>query len=145
MYMWMLSVVLTSLLSPAHAVLHSFGNCLPENIQNSDPLQLQFIPSNVSVVLDSRPLYTLNVTVYGNVSGLADTTAPYPPPDDTGWGDPNNTVGKIEDVSLSNNKFSTLVTKIDVLTFSPYDEPSRFCESVVQGECPLGPAFNANS
>lgn len=139
-------MVLISFVLPAHAVFHSFDNCLPESTQDSNPLQLQFIPSNVSVVLDSLdPLNPLNITVYGNVSGLADTSAPYPPPDDPGWDDPNNVVGKIKDISLSNNKFSTLVTKINVLTFTPYDHASRFCESVVQGECPLGPAFYANS
>lgn len=142
----MLAMVFVFLVSPAHAVLHSFENCMPESTQNSIPLQLQFVPSNVSVVFDSAdPLHALNITVYGNVSGLADTSSPYPPPDDPGWADPENSVGKIKNVSNSNNKFSTLVTKVNVLNFSPYNHASKFCESVVQGECPLGPVFDANS
>ena len=128
----LLLLLLLTFLSPARAVWHSFDNCMDENTQRSDPLQLQFIPSNVSVVFDSLdPLHPLNITVYGNVSGLADTSASYPSPNDPGWADPNVTVGKIADVSPSNNKFSTLVTEIDVLNFSPYSHPSRFCESVV--------------
>ena len=143
---WMLLLLLVTFSSPVHAVWHNFDNCMPENIQQSDPLQLQFVPSNVSVVFDSAdPLHALNITVYGNVSGLADTSRPYPSPNDSGWTDPNNTVGKIPDISVSNNKFSTLVTEINVLNFSPYNQPSRFCESVVQGECPLAPVFDANS
>lgn len=139
LWIWLL---LLSVATPAHAVFHSFDNCLKENIQNSTPLQLQFVPLNVSVVFDSGdPLHTLNITVYGNVSGTADQRLSYPPPDDPQWTDPNSTVGKIEDLSKSNNKYSTLLTNLDVLSFSPYTDASRFCHSVTQGECPLAPVF----
>jgi len=29
-------------------------------------------------------------------------------------------------------------------SFIPYSEPTRFCDSVNQGECPLGPQFDGN-
>lgn len=131
-----------SLVAPSLAVFHKFDNCLEKSTQNSSPLQLQFIPSNVSVNFDSvDPLHTLNITVYGNVSGTADQSSSYPAPDDPQWNDPNSTVGKIVDLSKSNNKYSTLATNVKVLNFAPYSHPSRFCDDLVQGHCPLGPVF----
>lgn len=142
---WILIMVLMLLVSPTHAVFHDFDNCLPESIVSSHPLLLQFVPLRVSVAFNSDdPPHGLSITVYGNVSGTTDPGTPYPPPDAPQWSDPNSTFGKIEDLSRSNNKYSTLLTKIDVLSYSPYSHASRFCKSVVQGHCPLAPVFDAD-
>ena len=139
--LWLVVVVV----SPVDAVLVDFQNCLSQSVIQSSPLQLQFIPLDVSVSFDPQsPLHLLNVTVYGNVSGTADRRSTYPLPDDPQWINPNETVGKITDLDTSNNKFSTLLTSVDVVSFSPYRDASRFCDSV-QGDCPLVPAFYANA
>lgn len=53
------------------------------------------------------------------------------------------TVGKIVNVSPSNNKYSTLFQEFDVLTYTAYNAPaSEFCQSVVNGSCPLAPSFS---
>jgi hypothetical protein len=86
------------------------------------------------------------VTVYGNVSGTADgQRADYPSADSQQWTNPNFTVGKILDLSVSNNRYSTLLASFNVLNFAPYHKPLRFCTQLGQGECPLGPVFNANA
>lgn len=134
------------MLPSASAVFVEFDNCLEESIIRSN--QLQFVPMNVSVSFDpDNDPHPLNITVYGNVSGIApqDQSSPYPAPDDPQWTNTSDTVGKIEDLSKSNNKYSTLFSKFDVLSFTPYNEASRFCNSVIQGECPLGPVFYANA
>jgi DNA-binding transcriptional regulator PaaX len=133
------------MVSPAAAAYLNFQNCLSKTIIDSNPLQLQFVPLNATVTFNpSDTLHTLNVTVYGNVSGLA-TDVTYPAPDDPQWTNPNDTVGKIIDLSKSNNKYTTLFTNLNVLSFTPYQNPSRFCTSVTQGECPLAPVFYANA
>lgn len=140
-----LLLFLISLVSPVAGALVKFQNCLEKTIIDSNPLQLQFVPLNTSVVYDTTStLHTLNVTVYGNVSGLT-TDEAYPAPDDPQWSNPNDTLGKIIDLSQSNNKYTTLFTKLNVLSFTPYDNASRFCTSVTQGQCPLGPVFYANA
>lgn len=140
-----LLLLLISMVSPAAAAYLNFQNCLSKTIIDSNPLQLQFVPLNATVTFNpSDTLHTLNVTVYGNVSGLA-TDVTYPAPDDPQWTNPNDTVGKIIDLSKSNNKYTTLFTNLNVLSFTPYQNPSRFCTSVTQGECPLAPVFYANA
>ncbi|KIW30770.1 uncharacterized protein PV07_02472 [Cladophialophora immunda] len=124
-----------------------FRNCLDSNIVNSNPRILQFDPFNVSAVFNSSSTsdrHHLNITVYGNVTGKA-TEQPYPPPDDPSWENPNDTFGKIPDLSESNNKYTTLFTRVNFLGYTPWNaDPSRFCESVIHGECPLAPAFYVN-
>ncbi|KAJ5175643.1 uncharacterized protein N7482_001520 [Penicillium canariense] len=130
--------------SPATAALLTFDNCLSKTILESNPPQLQYIPLDVAVTFNlSNPLQPLNVTVYGNVSGTADgSTAPAWT--DSSWTNQSSTEGKIVDLSSSNNKYSTLITSFDVLGFSAFSNASRFCQSLSQGECPLGPVFNYN-
>lgn len=144
-WLWMLVVVVLLLVSPVRAVLLDFDNCLDESIVNSSPLQLQFVPLDVDVTFDLvDPLHPLNITVYGNVSGTADQSSSYPSPDDPLWLDPTNSVGKIEDLDVDNNKYSTLLKSVEVVSFTPYSDAARFCDSVTQGDCPLGPVFYAN-
>lgn len=140
---FILLLLLISILSPADAAFINFDNCLEDNIIHSN--QLQFVPMflYVNYTLSAGP-NPLNITVYGNVTGLA-SQEPYPPPDSPQWSNPNDTVGKITDLSEPNNRYSTLFTSLNVLSFRPYYNASRFCLSVTQGECPLGPVFYANA
>lgn len=132
--------------SSASAAFINFENCLDPNVVNSNPLQLQFIPLQFWAAFNTTdPGHNLNVTVYGNVSGKA-TQQPYPAPNDPQWSNPTETLGKIVNLSIPNNKYSTLFAKFNVLSYTPYDaSPSRFCGATVHGECPLGPVFYANS
>ncbi|KAE8148074.1 hypothetical protein BDV25DRAFT_22934 [Aspergillus avenaceus] len=144
--MWLLMLLLAFLVNPASAARLNFDNCLPAPTIASDPKKLQFVPLDVSVVFDMKnPLHNLNITVYGNVSGTADQSKTYPSPSDPQWTDSNATVGKIVDLDTGNNKYSTLITSVDVVSFSPYSGAARFCNSLTQGDCPLGPVFNANA
>ncbi|PGH06297.1 hypothetical protein GX51_02494 [Blastomyces parvus] len=129
----------------ANAAFINFENCLPQSTIHSKPLQLQFKPFYVWVEMDSASeAKNLNVTVYGNVTGMS-TQEPYPPPDSPRWSNPNDTVGKIVDVDVENNMLSTLFTRFEVLSYSPYvAKAARFCDSLIQGECPLGPVFYSN-
>jgi hypothetical protein len=140
-----LPLLLASAVSFANAAFIPFKNCLDDSIINSDPLRLQFVPLLVSAALDSSSeTPNVTITVYGNVTGLA-TPGPYPPPDDPQWSDPNSTVGKIVYVDEENQKFTTLFARLNLLSFTPHARPAiAFCDSVTQGECPLGPVFNAN-
>ncbi|KAI9372110.1 hypothetical protein BJX61DRAFT_508448 [Aspergillus egyptiacus] len=138
---WAVVVILT-LLSSAYAALLEFENCLDTAVLDSDPKRLQFVPLDVAVTFNlSDPLYPLNVTVYGNVTGTADQSDDYPAPNDPQWTDTNATVGKIIDLDVANNNYSTLISSIEVVSFTPYSHASRFCDSVTQGDCPLGPVF----
>ncbi|GAB7350179.1 hypothetical protein MBLNU459_g0842t1 [Dothideomycetes sp. NU459] len=132
--------------APSLAVFINFDNCLTESIINSKPLQLQFVPLFVDAVFNtSAPSHNLNITFYGNVTGQA-TQGTYPPPSDPSWSDSNDTFGKIVDVSPTNNRYSTLFQRFQVLTYDAYSAPAiRFCESTVDGQCPLGPSFYANA
>ncbi|KAJ5528470.1 hypothetical protein N7527_001863 [Penicillium freii] len=142
---WIALLCLVSFASPAAAVLLDFENCLSKTILESDPLQLQFVPTNVSVKFNlTNPLHPLAITVYGNVSGTTSRTANYPAPESPVWRDSNWTDGKIEDVYSTNNKYSTLMTDLNVLSFTAFDNASRFRDSVTQGTLPLGPVFNYN-
>jgi hypothetical protein len=84
------------------------------------------------------------MTVYGNVSGQAQL-GPYPPPTSENWSDPNGTFGKIVNLDASNNKFTTVFWNNKVLTYSAWSSPpDEFCRSIINGTCPLGPAFPEN-
>ncbi|RDW61185.1 uncharacterized protein DSM5745_10683 [Aspergillus mulundensis] len=138
-------VVMLAVLSFASAASLEFENCLDTTILDSNPRQLQFVPLDVAVTLNmTNSLYPLDVIVYGNVSGTANRSADYPAPNDAQWDNPNSTFGKIIDLDVDNNNYSTLIASIQVASFTPYSEASRFCDSVTQGDCPLGPVFYKN-
>ncbi|RMZ87062.1 hypothetical protein DV736_g5710, partial [Chaetothyriales sp. CBS 134916] len=132
-------------LGPAGAAYIEFRNCLDSGIVNSQPRLLQFVPLNVSARFDqSSDNHNLNVTVWGNVTGQA-TEQEYPGPNAASWSDPNSTFGKIVDLSVDNNKYTTLFADFSVLSYNPYvAQPARFCASLVSGECPLAPSFYVN-
>lgn len=143
---WITLVCLVlSWISPAAAVLLDFENCLDKAVLDSDPLRLQYVPLDVAVRSNlSDPLRPLNVTIYGNVSGTIDGSSDYPSMYDPSWNNTNSTTGKIVNLSTSNNIYTTLLTTFNVLSFTPWSTPSQFCNSVIQGECPLGPVFYYN-
>lgn len=138
-------VVFLSWIFPTHATLVDFDNCLPDSIVDSEPPQLQFTPLHVDASFDIEgTVHPLSVTVYGNVSGTADKS-PAPSADDPQWADPDSSLGKILDLNETNNKYTTLLTDLQILSFEAYSNAERFCPSVTQGSCPLGPLFYTNA
>ena len=130
-----------------NAAFVEFQNCLSSNIVNSKPPMklLQFMPLDATATFDlTSETHNLSLTIYGNVTGKA-TLEDYPAPDDPSWSNPNETFGKIPDVSVSNNKFTTLFSRFNVLSYTPWQaSPARFCDALIHGDCPLGPAFYVN-
>lgn len=139
------TLLLALLLRLTNAAFINFENCLDPNIVNSSPLQLQLIPLYFDAKFNTKNAsHNLNITIYGNVSGQA-TNGTYPVWNDPAWLDDSDTYGKIVDVSPTNNKYSTLFQRFQVLTYDAYDAPaSRFCESTVNDSCPLIPSFNGS-
>jgi len=70
-------LILSLLTTHASATLiTSFMNCLPEDVQQS-PTHLQFHPLAVDAIFDVSIFpYTLNITVYGNVTGRSSANPP---------------------------------------------------------------------
>ncbi|PSN64958.1 hypothetical protein BS50DRAFT_555225 [Corynespora cassiicola Philippines] len=138
---------LAALLPVSNAVFVTFDNCLSRGYRFAqDPPRLQFYPVYVWAAFDtSSPSHNLNITIYGNVSGQA-SSGNYPSSDNAEyWNDPNQTLGKIVDVSRSNNKYTTLFQSFRMLTYSAYTAPAApFCRSTVNTSCPISPAFDAN-
>lgn len=137
--------VLAFLANSASAAFLEFNNCLEPGILN-DPSQLQFVPLFFEVIYDTSPgPNPLNITIYGNVTGAAQgQTAP--PAGSSQWDNSSDTAGKIVNIvdDDGNLTYTTLFTTIDLLSFTPYDQASQFCQNVVQGSCPLGPVFDVN-
>ena len=145
-YMGKLVMTMLLLLHTSSAVYIDFENCLSPVIINSasepQPL-LQFQPEYVWASFNSTaPSHTLNITVYGNITGIA-TNESIPPSTDPQWNNPNETLGKILEEDPDNNKLSTFFARFNVLKYTPYQaEPSSFCDNTVHQQCPLIPAFD---
>ena len=144
-----LQVFLLSILALAGtssgAFISTFDNCLSPNTINSQ--LLKFTPLWVWASFNtSSSSYGLNVTIYGNVSGIA-TQQSLPNWDDPQWNNPNDTLGKIVDVSKSTNLATTLEAQFNVLDYTPYDAPlARFCNTTLpQTKCPISPSFKPNA
>lgn len=142
---WILLAVLALFLPVTQAVFINFENCLSDNYRLAQPRRLQFSPRHVWASFNTTaPSHNLNITIYGNVSGQL-TGGAYPPPDDPEWKNPNSTFGKIIDLYRNTNLVTTLFTNHRVLTYQAHtDEPSRFCDSVINSQCPLAPAFDVD-
>lgn len=133
------------------AVLVPFSNCLEHSYVYPDPgniLQLQWAPLFLDAVYETEdPGHNLLLTVWGNVTGRIGTQE-LPPANDSSWSDPDGVPwGKIRDQPEPNlpdgeRKATTLYSKVDVLTYDPYTLYSNFCDSILNGTCPLGPVFN---
>jgi hypothetical protein len=139
----MLFVLALLRLPTANAVFVKFENCLNQGILNSaSPQQLQFVPYFMDAHFTEDGLHTLNLTVYGNVSGQAETGV-YPPQNSSRWKDPHDNFGKIVDAT---DNFTTLFSTARVLSYTPYNaRPSRLCGATVNGTCPWGPLFDGNA
>ena len=139
-------IILCSMASSTMAAFVPYVNCLGENYINSNPKELQFQPFLVDAVFDAtNQSHNLHITIYGNVSGKATNETLPSPHNISYWENDNETVGKITDLSPTNDKYSTLLATFNVLSYTPYSAPeSRFCESLTQGHCPLAPVFWEN-
>lgn len=134
------------------AVRISFDNCLGDNYiyTNIAPekVQLQFVPLVADAVFEADgENHNLLVTVWGNVTGrVGDSTIP--PYGDPEWDDPGSQAalnGKIQNTieqGLSSYNATTLHSTVDVLNYRPYSHDAYFCQSLLNGSCPLGPVFN---
>ncbi|WPH00877.1 Hypothetical protein R9X50_00370800 [Acrodontium crateriforme] len=125
----------------------NFQNCLDTGILNSaNPQQLQFVPLFVDARFDAKnPTHNLNLTVYGNVTGQQ-REGTYPPANSSDWTNNSIDFGKITNAGDGNTLLSTLLTDFKVLGWDAYNaKPARFCGSVINGSCPLGPLFYANA
>ncbi|QDS70542.1 hypothetical protein FKW77_010377 [Venturia effusa] len=140
----LLLVLLSVFTTPAvNAAFITFDNCLNPNILNSSPKQLQFVPLFVNAVFNpTDKKHTLNITVYGNVTGQAQD-GPYPPR--TALDFKNDTKGLFSIVDAPDN-YTTLFTNIDVLSYEAYNAaPARFCNTTLGGGCPWIPLWDANA
>ena len=131
------------ILQPSSAAFIGFDNCLsPDMINSNNPHQLQFEPRFVWAAFNSTAAsHNVNVTVYGNVTGIA-TKEPIPPPNDPQWKDVNETKGKIPNYAGQGDqrKFTTFQTQFRVLDYTPYDPPVvRFCNTSTLTPCPVAP------
>lgn len=140
-------ILLASLIPTTNATFINFQNCLDSGYRDADnPVRLQFVPLFVDArYIDSKPdTYTLNITVYGNVTGQA-VQGPYPSPYDRTWSDDNNPFGKLVNFTSGSN-LTTLAASADVLSYTPWPrQVSAFCDATVNDSCPIGPAFFKNA
>jgi hypothetical protein len=133
------------LLRPVAAAAVAFENCLSDSYINNVPTPLQWVPQWVDAVFNvTDPKHTLQVTMWGNVTGSF-TNVTLPPPGSPDWTNPKKTDGKIMDEPEPNApdpKLTTLHSKVDVLTYEPWSLNTNFCNtSLVNGSCPLAPVF----
>lgn len=105
---------------PAQAARITFDNCLPTNYKEHEPRRLQFEPLYVDAVFDTEnESHGLRVTAWGNVTGGKIERQPNPKSD--------------------NPKATTLIRRVNVLTYEPYRNLSDFCGDALKNlECPLG-------
>src|SRR5438045_3490621 len=140
----LIASLLTIFARPTTGAFINFQNCLSPNIINNKPPILQFVPLHVAAVFNTTdPSHNLNITVWGNVTG-SNPLVVLPPPDDPSWSNPNRTDGKIIHVDPTTNTATTLLTKVNVLSYMSYSDDADFCTQLINGSCPLGPSFRAN-
>lgn len=131
-------VICISSLPRADAALIHFTNCLSP--QKSNSKDLQFRPLYVDARYDDQnSRHTLNVTVYGNVTGTTNIGADYPDPANWNTSDPTFNI-----IDAPEN-YTTLFAQVDVLSYSAWHpSPLRFCNYTLDGECPWGPLFDVS-
>ncbi|KAJ2907028.1 hypothetical protein MKZ38_008596 [Zalerion maritima] len=146
---WTLLLLLGCLLSTASAVMIPFDNCLDDSFlypKSEAERPLQWTPLYVDAsynTTDER--HVLFVRVWGNVSGHFYEDEVLPNANSSDWTNPNVTVGKILDdpePDAEDRLLTTLFSKINILTYEPWHDATRFCQSLTNGTCPLGPVFN---
>lgn len=138
-----LILLVLAVATPAAAVLLEFDNCLPDSYVLNKPPLLQWVPLYLDAVFDTTsPNNNLQVIAWGNVTGSQNVGA-LPPPGDSYWKDANETNGKIDETPYEDTLATTLVKRINVLTYEPYNDRSNFCaDGLVNGTCPLAPVFD---
>ncbi|KAK9421614.1 hypothetical protein SUNI508_05544 [Seiridium unicorne] len=112
------------------------------HLDNPEETQLQWVPAFVDAVFDlDDPEHMLTVTVWGNVTGRAGNVT-IPAWNSTDWDDPTKALeGKIAN-QPANGNLTTLHTKVDVATYTPWTSDRNFCDNINNGTCPLGPVFH---
>lgn len=137
---------LSSICRPAAAASVRFENCLPESHIQSVPTLLQWVPKFVDATFEAaESKHLLRVTMWGNVTGSS-TNAPLPPPGSSDWKNRTKFDGKIVDVpdpDAADPRITTLVSKVNVLSYEPWSQPTDFCNTSLakNSTCPLGPVF----
>src|SRR5215469_4444487 len=93
------------------AAFINFTNCLsPDILDSQDPQQLQFVPMFFNAWFDdTHQNHTLNITIYGNVTGQTGSDT-YPPPNSPSWSNESDPFGKIVDSTVN---YTTLFTSFD--------------------------------
>lgn len=138
---------------PAAAVLIPFENCLDSgyiytNVP-ADEVPLQWVPQFVDARFDMEdPAHNLLVTVWGNVTGKAGDEQ-LPAWNDPLWNDDSYTNGKIVDVPNMDGPeedriATTLLSRVNVLTYIPWTHRDNFCNSILNESCPITPIFNTS-
>ncbi|KAG8533748.1 uncharacterized protein KY384_001489 [Bacidia gigantensis] len=135
--------------SAAHFI--PFENCLSSDISKpvvdqDHPLPLQFVPLYVWAAFNSTaPSHNLNITVYGNVTGVSRKINLPTSRTDPQWANPNETDGKIPDLAgdPGNEKFTTFTAEYAVLDYTPWNPlATRLCNTSALSPCPWAPVFN---
>ncbi|KAF4446617.1 hypothetical protein F53441_9748 [Fusarium austroafricanum] len=123
--------------SPVHAVRIPLTNCLSDTYRLHEPTKLQWVPVYADAVFDTEnEKHNLRVIVWGNVTGARASSDP-------SWiqGSENNS--KItqtpERDKFKYNNATTYFSKVNFLAYAPYNNKVDFCNSLVNGSCPLGP------
>lgn len=130
------------------AVQIPFENCLGSDYIYSrvSDVHLQWVPQFVDARFDTEnATHNLLVTVWGNVTGRTNETLP--PPGSPLWNDNGYTNGKIVNQpepagTDGNGVATTLVSKVNVLTYAQYTSRTFFCKQMLNDTCPIGPVFN---
>lgn len=143
-------LMVLALFRRADAAFIEFQNCLDDNVLNSSPQQLQFVPQLFDVTFDpDASSHRIDITMYGNVTGKT-TEDPLPPPSSPDWRDPEKMRGKIVNVSENDpggRRIATFLPKIEVLTYTPVHPPATvFCDQTRGNtQCPIAPVFDGNA
>ncbi|KAH7022680.1 hypothetical protein EDB80DRAFT_16116 [Ilyonectria destructans] len=136
-------------ISPTTAVRIPIQNCLDESYRKSDNHPLQWVPFEIDAVFDTKnDSHNLRVIVWGNVTG-SQNVAELPAAGNAYWTNDNETNGKIirsSDLESKNAKATTLIRKVNFLSYEPWRDAVDFCESgLVNGTCPLSPVFDTTN
>ena len=133
---------------PTAAVqLAAFDNCLPDTYRDREPVPLQLVPLYVDAVFDTQNhSHGLRVTAWGNVTGSYSADG-VPPAGDPAWTSPDYTDGKIlQEPERSLGRATTLITKVNVLTYEPFYNKVDFCkDGLINATCPLAPIFDTTA
>ncbi|EFW98423.1 integral membrane protein [Grosmannia clavigera kw1407] len=130
-------------IQPTAAASVPFQNCLSNNYIDNDLVLLQWVPLLVDASFSTNATHKLVITMYGNVTGSF-SGATLPAWNSSAWN--TSTDGKIlekPDPTSANPKLTTLHSKVNVLSYEPWEKDTDFCNtSLVNAQCPLGPVFN---